>query len=107
MREVPPPVAQAVPPLWRVLRQAHAEDTGTIQYSNGTPPVLGEPDHLTWAAEIRALRDWLVPEEDAHEALFPSLPADTLDHALAAQRGQRQALRALLTTEAERAEKGE
>lgn len=101
MREVPPPVAQAVPPLWRVLRQAHAEDTGTIQYSNGTPPVLGEPDHFTWAAEIRALRDWLLPEEE------PLNEEEISDLVIWSRHRQRERLRAILTAEAERAESGE
>ena len=47
------------------------------------------------AAEIRALRDWLVPEEEA----------DDDDSFAVIPQGERQRLRALLTAEADRAER--
>jgi hypothetical protein len=75
------------PALWQVLHKAHIEESGMVQYSNSSQPVLGEPDRFTWAAMIRALRDWLVPEG--------LLTADEMD------------IRDQLTAEADRAESGD
>lgn len=77
---------QPRPPLWRVMRKAAAlvEDDGS--YSFG------------YAAEIRAVADWLVPEE--REPTFSGLSTH------AAWR-ERQRLRRLLLEEAQRAEAGQ
>lgn len=74
------------PPLWEVMQGAYFE---------GRNP--GFSDRHGYAAEIRALRDWLVPEE--------SMPSDELSSW--DRLWERQRLRALLTAEAERAERGE
>ena len=68
---------------------------------------FGEATHRQcWAAEIRALRDWLVPEEP--RVFRPDCTLDEYEEARVFYRhGERQRLRALLTAEAERAEKGE
>lgn len=75
------------PPLWLVM------DDGMDAQANRE---VGQTDPLVWrrirAAEIRAVRDWLVPEEAP-----PLGPAGK----------ERMTLRALLTTEADRAERGE
>ncbi len=92
------------PPLWKVLHQAHLEEAGMVRYITGSEPVLGEPDRFTRAAEIRALRGWLVPEEIEPTGMRPC--GDTYS-AQSIKRGERQRLRALLTAEADRAEQGE
>lgn len=57
-----PPATVEPLPLWRVLERAHEQEAGSmIDYLGNT--VLGEPDRDTRAAEIEALRDWLLPEE--------------------------------------------
>ena len=69
--------------------------------------IVGRPDaeQLAIAAEIRALRDWLVPEEaPPHRGMRPGGSTLTYQETLSVER---QRLRALLTAEAERAEKGE
>ena len=73
------------PPLWEVLEQA----TGTV---------------ANWDAAIRALRDWLVPEEAEPSGMRPC--GDTYS-AQSIKRGERQRLRDLLTAEADRAERGD
>lgn len=89
-------------PLWRAIREAY----GCSAAPSGNQDDWTERDGF--AAEIRALRDWLLPEEEVnYKALFSSLPANRVDYALALQGGQRQALREILTAEAERAERGE
>ena len=71
------------PPLWEVMRAAY--DCSTA--ANGSTDDWTERDGF--AAEIRALRDWLVPEE------VPPLGPAGKAH---------MQLRALLTAEADRAE---
>lgn len=78
-------------PLWKVLETA---------YFKGRLPGFAEGPG--YAAEIRALRDWLVPEEPGPTGM------QTASHSYSArelERKERQRLRALLTAEAERAEK--
>lgn len=85
-------------PLWEVMRRAY----------DVSPPVPVDAD-LDWidrhgyAGEIRALRDWLVPEE--------SEPAWHLANGDVNPQWdrwkERQRLRALLTAEADRAERGD
>ena len=72
-------------PLWEVMTRARYESAD-----------LGEHVTLAVAAEIRAMRDWLVPEEANKPEGF-----GVIRHA------ERQRLRDLLTAEAERAEWGE
>lgn len=80
------------PPLWWAMQGAYFE---------GRNPGLN--DRHGYAAEIRALRDWLVPEEAEPTGMRPC--GDTYS-AQSIKRGERQRLRALLTTEADRAESG-
>lgn len=80
------------PPLWDVMRTAY----------DAAPPAPMDADNnwtvrRGYAAEIRALRDWLVPEEPLYDG----------DQRWELERGERQRLRALLTTEADRAERGD
>lgn len=76
------------PPLWQVMQKAAA------LAPEGVPTI---------SAELRALRDWLVPEESEPTGMRPC--GDTYS-AQSIKRGERQRLRALLTTEADRAERG-
>lgn len=93
------------PPLWEVMHQAHLDEAGMIRYTTGSQPVLGEPDRFTRAAEIRAVRDWLLPEEPPpHRGMRPGGTNLTYQETLSVER---QHLRALLTAEADRAERGE
>lgn len=80
-------------PLWMTMQLAFFE---------GRNPGLN--DRYGYAAEIRALRDWLVPEEIEPTGMRPC--GDTYS-AQSIKRGERQRLRALLTTEADRAERGD
>ena len=78
-------------PLWKVLETA---------YFKGRSPGFAEGPG--YAAEIRALRDWLIPEEPGPTGMQPA------SHSYSArelERKERQRLRALLTAEAKRAEK--
>jgi len=77
------------PPLWKVMHRAH----------NDVGDPFGNAARSAYAAEILALRDWLVPEPE--EPMFTAT-----DEAFAIWE-ERKALRALLTTEADRAECGE
>lgn len=72
-------------PLWMTMQLAFFE---------GRNPGLN--DRYGYAAEIRALRDWLVPEESIEDAPGRFVNGCCL--------GERQHLRALLTAEADRAE---
>ena len=86
------------PPLWRVMDRA--------AYPQPHPP-----GHNYRAAEIRALRDWLVPEGAEWPNADERWPEDIntpqdwmyggVEHA------ERQRLRSLLTAEADRAERGD
>lgn len=83
------------PPLWEVMRDAY--DRAPMP-----PPAFRNCDDIgrfLMAAEIRALRDWLVPEPE--EPLFTAT-----DEAFAIWK-ERKHLRALLTAEADRAERGD
>ena len=88
------------PPLWQVMRDA---------YDKAPMPLVAfrncdDIGRHFMAAEIRALRDWLVPEEAEPTGMRPC--GDTYS-AQSIKRGVRQRLRALLTAEADRAERGE
>jgi hypothetical protein len=82
-------------PLWQVMHEAvlragPSDSTGRRGY----------------AAELRAIADWRVPEEPPYASLFPS-ERNAIDTAMHSKRAQRQAIRAKLLAEADRAEKGE
>jgi hypothetical protein len=80
-------------PLWLVMADAYAEATDSDPLDSA---IIARGN----AAEIRALRDWLVPEEEPVAAWLVDTPA-------AHQQRDRKRLRAELTAEAERAEAGE
>ena len=73
------------PPLWRALKAADASWTSDLT--------------IPEARAIKALRDWLVPEESIEDAPGRFVNGCCLE--------DRQRLRALLTAESDRAERGE
>ena len=85
-------------PLWQVMADAYAKATD----SNIRDSALIACGN---AAEIRALRDWLVPEES--DPSPEGTQADSFAIADWYRWHERQRLRALLTAEAERAERGD
>ena len=85
------------PPLWREIDDAWWSLVDTNEPCN--PPPNDQA-----ACVIRALRDWLVPEEAEPTGMRPC--GDTYS-AQSIKRGERQRLRALLTAEADRAERGD
>ena len=80
------------PPLWKMMHKAH----------NAVADPLGAAALAAYAAEIRAVRDWLFPE---HCDL--PVPARSHESGDVIRSEQSQRLRALLTAEADRAERGE
>lgn len=76
---------QQRPPLWEVMLSASEEAR------------MGPPGS-DYAAKIRAVRDWLVPDENVEDAPGRFVNGCCLE--------ERQRLRSLLTSEAERAEVG-
>lgn len=80
------------PPLWQEMIDAYAEATGLTAGDMQTIAI-------GTAAEIRALRDRLLPEED----VIPD--GDLTEQAYRSD--ERAGLRAILTAEADRAERGE
>lgn len=76
-------------PLWKVMHRAH----------NDVGDPFGNAARSAYAAEILAIRDWLVPDESIEDAPGRFVNGCCLE--------DRQRLRALLTTEADRAERGE
>ena len=80
------------PPLWRVMGQAAIDAEAAYHPFASSDLVL--------AAEIRALRDWLVPEQPEPQ------PGDRYEQRHIIWRHD-QRLRAILTTEADRAEQGD
>lgn len=84
------------PPLWRVMQDAVV----------AAPAAARSPAGTIAATQIRAVRDWLVPEEEEEPPIVGYKPTrDAL--VIHAMWKQRQYLRALLTAEADRAERGE
>jgi len=81
-------------PLWSVMHNAYWEAAGCG--SPGAVPIP-HPSPECNAAELRAMRDWLVPEEEPVSRWLVDAPVGY-------QQRERQRLRALLTAEAERAE---
>jgi hypothetical protein len=100
--EPAPAPAAAQPPLWRDM--VHA-------YDNAPVPSRGAPDDWTdrqgYAAEILAVRDRVVPEEHEPPAGDGEPWPQAYQQRSDAMWEQRQAIRALLTIEAARAEAGE
>jgi hypothetical protein len=86
------------PPLWEVMRKAY--DTSPLAPMDADDDWT---DRHGYAAEIRAVRDWLVPEELEPKGHQPNGEVSLAWDAWK----QRQRLRALLTTEADRAERGD
>lgn len=86
------------PPLWEAMAKARLQVLAEYHYFCS--------EELMFAAEIRAMADAVVPEEPEHQPLIPSVPMNSHDYGMACQRGQRQAIRALLLAEAQRAEEG-
>lgn len=83
------------PPLWREIENCDA-----------FMPVHGLLRRRLIAVLIRAVRDWLVPEEEEDPPILGYKP--TRDAVVIhAMWKERQRLRALLSTEADRAERGE
>ena len=80
------------PPLWRVIENCDA-----------FMPVHGLLRRRLIAVLIRAMRDWLVPEEPEPDYQSP----DITDAIRWASFFERQHLRAILTVEADRAESGD
>lgn len=76
-------------PLWWAMHRADQNVKLSAEQHDHWPRYIK-------AAEIRALRDWLVPEEPLYDG----------DQRWELERDERQRLRALLTTEADRAERG-
>lgn len=83
------------PSLWRVMRAAFSNRWLDVE-PTGTDNAAG----LAYAAEIRALRDWLMPEEPEPE------PGDRYEQRHIIWR-HNQRLRALLGAQADRAERGD
>lgn len=83
-------------PLWEVIEQAwwSSVDTENLHCS---PPASDQAAYV-----IRAVRDWLVPEEQEPENAF-----EAEGYVPMRLREDRQRLRALLTAEADRAERGD
>jgi hypothetical protein len=81
--------------LWRVMHDAYLK-----------PNLSGPRGHLGFAAEIRALADWLVPEEPPIN-LGDINMRDISEISRWFQRDERQRLRLDLLAEADRAEAGE
>jgi hypothetical protein len=81
------PPLWAPPPLWQAMEDA---------FLDGRTP--GNSDRLGYAAVIRAVRDRLLPEESIEDAPGRFVNGRCFE--------DRQRLRALLTAEAERAERG-
>ena len=87
------------PPLWEAMADAFDKAAPAASFCGAE--ILARCK----AAEIRALRDWLVPEEPPpHRGMRPGGTNLTHRETLSVER---QRLRALLTAEADRAERGE
>ncbi len=84
----PGPADPDHPPLWEEMQEAVI----------AAPLATRNPAGTVAAAQIRAVRDWLLPEESIEDAPGRFVNGCCLE--------DRQRLRALLTAEAERAERG-
>ena len=88
------------PPLWEVMRRAYDVSSPVPVDAN-----LDWIDRHCYAGEIRALRDWLVPEEKQPPQRADIGGWNSWHDKLCWD--ERQRLRALLTAEAEKAERRE
>ena len=93
----PGPADPDHPPLWEEMLEAVI----------AVPAPKWSPAGKIAAAQIRAVRDWLVPEEPEAPAGDGEPWPQAYQQRSDAMWEQRQQLRALLTTEAERAERGQ
>lgn len=82
------------PPLWREI------DCAWWSLVDTANPHAAPPENDQAACVIRAVAKWLLPEEEP-------LPDSVHGGNRAARQAERQRLRALLTAEADRAERGE
>jgi hypothetical protein len=87
-------------PLWQAMRRAYDQSSVPDELLESADAYDCLTDRYGYAAKIRALRDWLVPEEEP-------VPLWLVDAPVGYHQRERQRLRALLDAEAERAEKGE
>ena len=86
-------------PLWEVMETAYTTSSGTFTNYLDEEELPG-PDREEFSAMIRAVRDWLVPEEDP-------LPDSLYGGNRFTRQRERMRLRTLLTAEADRAERGD
>lgn len=88
-------------PLWLAMRHAYDQSSVPDELLESADAYDCLTDRYGYAAEIRALRDWLVPKE-----YLPDPPDEdsAIDRRVWDWVSQRQSLRALLTAEADRAE---
>jgi hypothetical protein len=88
-------------PLWRVMYHAYDQSNVPDELLESADAYDCLTDRYGYAAEIRALQRYILPDE-------PDLSAyERKDPIIAAQWRQRRRLRELLSAEAKRAEKGE
>jgi hypothetical protein len=92
-----PAPAAAQPPLWRAMRRAYLD----------APERLDGTDRMGFAAQILAVRDRVAPEEHEPPAGDGEPWPQAYQQRSDAMWEQRQAIRAMLTAEATRAEAGE
>jgi hypothetical protein len=82
-------------PLWQMMQDA---------FFGGVYVETTARERRSYAAELRAIADWLVPEEPApHRGMRPGGSDKTYQETLSVER---QRLRAMLLDEADRAEVG-
>ena len=91
-------------PLWRLMQNAYDQSSVPDELLESADAYDCLTDRYGYAAEIRALRDRILPPEPPVE--LPEYP-DPIEAASWGGWKARENLRALLTAEAERAEKGE
>ena len=48
---------QPTQPLWRVMHDTFTKDVGEFSLGDGYGTASGDPDHSTWAAELRVVAD--------------------------------------------------
>ena len=87
-------------PLWRVMRQAYTQVSGTLLDCDTGQERLPGADCEEFAAMILAMRDYVAPDEGPLDPIWiGTLREQNYDY--------NKRLRALLTAEAIRAERGE
>ena len=87
-------------PLWRVMRHAYDQSSAPTALADAADPETGDclTDRYGYAAEIEALRDYILPPEP--EPWLVDSPESMNSIAVTAMYAERQRLRALLTNEA-------